>query len=130
MADFVVNRNTWRCGISGKNSRGLGTTYLLNLQGFMCCLGQTCKQVGVPDKKLLEKSYPDYVKIQSDEKPIRYFTKKDKNGSIINTKLSQKAIRINDDSELTPEVRERKLKSLFSKFKHKLEFVGEYNNDN
>jgi hypothetical protein len=124
MAEFVIDRSVWRAGGGSDNKVGIGLTYLMNNKGFMCCLGQTCKQLGYSNEQLISVSTPENL-----EKHIPYFTVKDKSGVFVDSKLSSRAVEINDDTKLTREQRERKLKSLFSKFKHKITFVGEYKHD-
>ncbi len=54
----------WRCGgySIGINSKlGVGDTSLLNEQGYMCCLGQWCKQLGVPEDKLKARQSPQNI---------------------------------------------------------------------
>ncbi|MCU4154295.1 hypothetical protein, partial [Lactobacillus acidophilus] len=46
--EFIIDRNTWRCGgvSSDSNNRlGLGQTYLENKEGSQCCIGQICHQL-------------------------------------------------------------------------------------
>lgn len=120
MKEFVIDRAKWRCG--GTNGHGKGEVNLLNKEGYMCCLGMTCKQSGISNKELLGTQDPSDI----SNKYIKYFTMLS-NGISFNTKLSNKAIEINDDDLLTDEEREQKLKSLFSKWKIKLVFKGKYN---
>ena len=54
--EFIIDRSKWRCGGQGKNSRGKGSVKLLNNEGFMCCLGQTCSQTGIENEDLLNKA--------------------------------------------------------------------------
>lgn len=54
---FVIDRSKWRCGGNDDPLKphqiniaiGSGGVSLLNDDGFMCCLGQVCKQSAVPD---------------------------------------------------------------------------------
>ena len=46
---FTIDVNTWRFGgmRDCKNKHGEGHTYLLNNEGYMCCLGQISLQLGL-----------------------------------------------------------------------------------
>lgn len=124
MAKFRIRRKKWRCGLTespGVNSHGSGQTALLNGQGYMCCLGQCASQLGVRRDKLLDASTPEDIDF-SDKRRIPVLTKF--NG--LDSQLSDHAVEINDDDKTTLEQKEKLLKRLFSKFKHQLEFVGQY----
>lgn len=126
---FVVKREKWRCGGNGsdENKVGKGSTYLRNEQGFMCCLGHCALQLGVKSKEMIGVDMPDGVGLKGDNpvKVIPVLTKKSKTSSFpTDTTLSTKAATINDDEKLTTKQRERKLKGLFSKYKHQIVFTG------
>ncbi len=123
---FTINRAKWRCGgiettwNPNKNLVGKGDTALLNPEGFMCCLGQIACQLGVKKKDILEEAEPCDI-----NKELPVLTKRlDNFGEYDNSQLSSQAMRINDDPNLSLAERERKLKSLFSKFHHTLVFKG------
>ena len=71
---FIIDRSKWRCGGNlsdgGTNLRGEGITYLLNNQGFMCCLGQVAKQCGVDEYDLLETEYPYGLDVSTAGKKV------------------------------------------------------------
>lgn len=49
---LIIDRSKWRTGGDlahvNDNQTGKGYTALYNKQGFMCCLGFRCNQMGVP----------------------------------------------------------------------------------
>lgn len=122
---FKIYRKKWRCGDTGKfgyESHGVGSTALLNDEGYMCCLGQCANQLGVRKQKLLDRSTPediDFVLYKKRNIPVLTILGHD-------SKFSMHAIEINDESNTTLEQKEKLLKRLFSKFKHQVEFVGQY----
>jgi len=91
-----------------ENERGRGNTELKNHQGYMCCLGQFTSQLkkGV---KILGFNDP------GNTGQLIPFLSKRKHGSIVNTKLSDRAIDINDDRFTTVEQKVEKLTKLFAK---------------
>lgn len=106
---LILDEATWRCGKNSQNSnnrRGTGDTRLENEEGFMCCLGQFSNQL----KKGLNircKMFP----AGTNEK-IPLLTKRGYN-SYVDTKLSNKAVVINDDESTSIYEKVRKLRSLF-----------------
>lgn len=120
---YVIDRSKWRCGSDGLFRSGKGLTKLLNAEGYMCCLGMTCQQAGVLKTDLMNKNNPGEI----NSVVPRFSTKgKIDNTVITDTKLADAAININDDSSITREERERRLKTLFGKWKLKLVFKGKY----
>jgi hypothetical protein len=111
-----VNRATWRCGSYNDYKHGIGPTYLLNEQGFMCCLGHCSLQLGATEKDILDKAGPSSVRINLG--PLH---KDDGYTSV----LAEKAMEINDD-EYTREERELKLTKLFAEYDLELVFEGDY----
>lgn len=125
--DFIVKRSRWVCGRGYTASKGvpgygagIGDACLLNDDGFMCCLGHCALQLGAKKKDILDVGMPDFVKF-----PLKVLTKK-RNTVLFCTKLSNEAQKINDNSTITNEEREERLKKLFKKHKHTITFVGRY----
>lgn len=53
LTHFVLDYKKWRAGRNGGNRVGKGDdTYLLNQEGYMCCLGQFCEQAGFEKESL------------------------------------------------------------------------------
>lgn len=122
---FVVDRSKWRCGGSRVTTKvGEGATRLLNLEGFMCCLGQCAIQLGKTPYDILNKAMPHQIG------KITVLSKRHQNEDFpIDTQLSKRAAEINDDVTITLSEREKKLTRLFKRNHHDLVFVGEVNND-
>lgn len=107
---LYLDIKTWRSGGSGKNRVGCGTTTLLNKEGYMCCLGQFCKQVGLKDDDILMRSSPDEL-----EHKVNTLNRKGDN-----SQFSLDAMEINDDEGTTPSQKVKKLQSLCKKYNRKL----------
>lgn len=118
---FVINRKKWRAGDYGKHAIGKGETELLNVDGYMCCLGQMEKQLGAK-KDLLLNLFEPYEITSNEESMCNILSEVPGQ----NSKLSSKAMTINDNERITNEEREARLIKLFAKHGVKLEFVGEY----
>lgn len=85
----------------------------------MCCLGQTCRQEGISDYELLDRNNPSSI-----DKAIGPFSTYCGNfGDYEPTRLTIEAIRINDNTKILNEERERRLIELFSRYDLELEFV-------
>lgn len=134
MKTLTIDRAKWRCGGDAlwptreepKFKRGLGVTELLNEEGFMCCLGFACNQLGKVQKKhLMGITQPEDV---SDviEKAIPLLTSKWKESVWSDTDLSTAAIEINDDKFMAPEQREKALSELFKSYDIEIVFKGDY----
>ncbi len=48
-----VDRRKWKNGY-----RGMGSSLLLNAEGFMCCLGFAAKRLGYSDEEILDQGAP------------------------------------------------------------------------
>lgn len=117
MKQLILDYSTWRCGGDndmGEKSLGTGYTALLNKEGFMCCLGQFSKQLNpeITDKELLNNGEPSEV---SEEIPFLNFPVEDEPDEerYLNSELSDKAIKINDDAKTTIDEKITELKKLF-----------------
>lgn len=116
LKQFKIDRTKWRNGSYGDNMVGKGITLLLNEEGYMCCLGQCLRQMGVDG--LLGHGTPAFTsKINS------YFVNYG-----ANSKLSESAVEINDNEETTSLEKELELIALFSSYGLELSFYGEYSN--
>lgn len=128
---FIIDRSKWRCGgDSEPNQRGLGKTQLLNAQGFQCCLGQICEQLGISPNQILDIAEPLDLDFSADAsleakiEPLAFYLG-DGSGAE-NTFLAIHAININDDPNIVPAEREKMLALAFAEQGHEIEFVGEY----
>lgn len=117
---FTIDRSKWRCG-GDIEPRGLGTTMMLNQEGFMCCLGQIGRQLGCPDEEMLHCGEP----WECGE----YFVLEDEWGcpeDLWHGKFLYEAIKINDSEELTDIQRERSLERLAEQYGLRIDFIGDY----
>lgn len=120
--NITIDRSIWRCGGNGKFRHGAGITSLLNSEGFMCCIGQACTQLGVEKELLFDKAVPAELSKHIDfltSVTVIYGRKYD-------SQLTKSAMSINDDEELTPQEREKELVALFDRYGHTLAFTGEF----
>lgn len=101
---FTLDYKIWICG-RGKKTRprvfdnkghGCGLTSLLNLQGYMCCLGQFEQQLGVSKENLASKEFPSVINIKSNRKYFDPFVEE-----ISDSVLSSKCMNINDSQDTT-----------------------------
>lgn len=117
--EFIIDRSTWRCGdesMVDNNRLGIGSTKLLNSNGYMCCLGQIALQLGATKEKIFG---------AGDPSDIIYF----ENAILLdsdfnNSSLSSDAMDINDNTETSVVEKEQKLKELFEGYKHNIEFIN------
>lgn len=123
---IIIDRATWRCGGEGIEgyANGQGKTYLLNQEGFMCCLGQYSKLNGIPNESLLGEGLPtsSWI-IQGDRKGLENLVTDDGMCS----QFTDEAVEANDDKYITNEEREARLTKLA--LEHNDEtwtFIGEY----
>jgi hypothetical protein len=127
---LVIDRSIWRCGQRSPFHHGKGFTVLLNDEGYMCCLGQACIQLGMqtetikyhgtPEEVLREETYLTYKVNSYDE---------DENEDIVeyfDTKFSDEAIAINDSKTLSRTGRELSLYLLGKRYGILVQFIGEY----
>lgn len=117
---YIIDRSKWRCGGDGFSAKGKGVTKLLNSDGYMCCLGQTSRQEGISDSDLLNRNNPSCV--GKDVGPFATYCSKFNDYE--STLLARDAIRINDNTEILNEERERRLIELFSRHDLELEFIN------
>lgn len=120
--DVVIDRSKWRTGSFGQHQTGVGSTQLLNNEGYMCCLGFICGVLGHDIKAsyepfCLSAEIPDLATEEGDwEDEIKY----------CNTELADKAMVINDDPKTSPEEKELKVLELFEDSAYNLSFVGDF----
>ena len=109
--ELILDYSTWRCGDFGENQLGKGDTYLLNDEGFMCCLGQFTPQINnfIIKDEMLGVSDPSDL----GEKVLSL--NKKENRRFRTTRLSDEAININDDTCSTPEEKIKALQRVFKK---------------
>jgi hypothetical protein len=116
-----INRAKWRTGAGGDNETGEGDTHLLNDLGYQCCLGFIARQKTKKSKKnFLNISCPEGLTCS-----VKYLSEKNELNDVRDTALSIQAMDINDDSNTTPEEKEKLIKQLFRN-KYKLVFFGKF----
>ena len=108
-------------GNYGDNSKGKGYTNLLNKEGYMCCLGMVCSQLGIPNDKLLGRENPVDIHVF-----IPHLTKYSLNNRLLESDLTQEAIFINDNKYTTSKEKEESLITLFKRNGLTIEFTGNY----
>jgi len=118
---LVLDYSKWRCGMSGHNKLGVGYTSLKNLDGYMCCLGQWCQQLGVDEKELGRNGEPWLLKTKAD---ISLFTESDNGGGLQNNKLALNAMFINDELATSPAEKINKLTTLLASHNIELEVIN------
>ena len=115
---LVLDYRKWVCGgdsgikrLKEKRAKptqrtvlGKGLSALLNEDGYMCCLGQFCKQAGVDRKLMYKAAFPSEVEVIIEE-----LSGTDKG---YDSDFSKNAAEINDDGEITVIQKVRKLKDL------------------
>lgn len=129
---FVVDRSKWRNGGTGEDfniSNKYGDTALLNQEGYRCCLGFVCNQLGVEDGMLEDIGQPDDIDLNDINNIDLSTLVRIYDGAYELSELSERAITINDNGTLSVENRELKLIELFKEFGHELVFEGEYEKD-
>lgn len=122
MKTLILDESKWRCGdyhASPENRRGEGLTLLLNQNGEMCCLGQFSLQL-LP--KLSEAEIRNVGTPRHTERRIPLLTRSNKEGGLVNTKLAQQAMIINDDPDTTVTKKVSLLRKLFNKKGYKIRF--------
>ena len=110
---WIIKRSKWLRGVDSVDSR------LLRDDGLMCCIGQICRQMGVPDEKLLDKSFARHV-FTTGQSPLTNPVSERTNVDHDWVKLAYK---INDDVSIIDSFREQQLEALAAKNGHSFEFV-------
>lgn len=135
--EFVIDRTKWRCGgnngFTTVNERGLGDTFLLNDEGYMCCLGHVALQCGLLREEISGHSdYGDFISDSAEKDSLSKLTTcllahgEDQDTKSLLDELQVTAIAINDDPKLSEEEREAELIEHFAKHGHTMRFEGEY----
>lgn len=124
MEKLIIDRSKWRTGGNGKYATGMGSTFLVNDQGYMCCLGFMCVEMGV------EKNSCSRIGLPEDLEPIDCIKIPLLVHSVAksNTEFACKAIEINDDNDISSHEREEQLTEHFSNHGIQVEFINEYVN--
>lgn len=121
--EFTIYRDSWRRGGDfGELLEKFGDTSLLNGRGMMCCLGQCALELGAKPSSIAAVGEPGDV--DSDAREILTgVLLYDDDGRVRETKLTGRAMEINDDASIEDGPREAKLSALFAKYGFQLSFV-------
>jgi hypothetical protein len=116
---LIIDRSKWRTGAYGEIYKtGKGVTSLLNRNGYMCCLGFRCHQMGIPKKDLLNCTTPSGLSNDWDIPDLL-----DKH---FNSDFTTIAMDINDSLNLNIKEREKRIKKHFTTIGITVEFKGKY----
>lgn len=115
---LILDYSKWRCGEDGPNKVGEGPVRLLNPEGFSCCLGQWCHQLGATKEETINKWEPDEIMTLV---PLFAHYEDDVKRS---NRLSDECIHVNDDPDTTPEEKIEKLKKRLAKEGIELEVIN------
>jgi len=130
MKSFTVTRNKWARGdYRDKDGNGLDTA-LVTEEGDMCCLGSGMIQMDkIPKKDLLEFGTPaNYFDSHPKSKKGDSCVLVNKTGNkhdgyeYDNNALTDNAMEINDDVDITEKMREKKLTTLFKRNNIEIKF--------
>lgn len=134
MTDFILDIKKWRCGADSRDYKtriGSGSTSLKNEQGFSCCIGQFCKQIGIAEDKLLDIATPECLKDYYSEMEYPnlfdsiFVYKESEKTKFCDSKLSRELILINDNRETTVVVKVKELRATLEKYGHTLTIQNE-----
>lgn len=136
----IVDRSKWRCGGNGPSylEHGNGPTSLLNPQGYMCCLGFACEQLGVERHALMGTASPGHLVEYAQNDP-KWQPEVDKVKPYMlegvdepgNSDIVVKCININDTKLVeSKEQREQLLIEATKDAPFTFQFVGEYESHN
>lgn len=118
---FKLDYEKWICGTPENNEdkecyHGKGSTRLLNSEGFMCCLGQFCQQLGAKDDDLLYAYEPIDINLNKHFKYV--------NEHGFDRNWASNAIDINDNEESMIYEKIAFIKRLLEKHNHELELLN------
>jgi hypothetical protein len=119
MKQLVIDRSKWRNG-GNEYDKHYGDTQLLNEQGFMCCLGFYCLQIGGKTPyEIIGIPQPEDVDLHDG---LGYLT----NDLGRNTCFTDDAIKINDNECIDNDMREHQIKEHFKMIDVEVTFMGDY----
>lgn len=125
MKQLIIDRSKWRTGGIAYDETH-GNTQLLNEQGYMCCLGFYCLQLGeVSKNEILGIGLPeDLNNVNVYDDAMLHLVNED---DLRNTHFTHRAIDINDSEELTNEERENNIQEHFKQIDVEVMFTNDYN---
>ncbi len=98
-------------------------TRLLGRDGLRCCLGFVGQAYGYADEELLLRVIPTAARAPYTTRWPSWMLAKDAMGMQAISQATSRAMDINDDNEITEEVREVRLAELFAQHGTTLQFV-------
>jgi hypothetical protein len=118
MKTLTIDESKWRCGSDGKVgcALGKGRTLLLNVDGYMCCLGQILLQLGATKDQIKWLTNPCDINMVIPPLTVEI------NSEIVDTELAKNAMGINDDKFTTVTEKKKKLTKLFRSKGYRLIF--------
>lgn len=127
MKKLVLDVSTWRCGLKSKKPNticGSGSTLLLNDEGYKCCLGQFATQINpdITDEEIRGISQPSELSFSIEGLNIMFDGGEEP--SYDDTDLSNLAIGINDDEDLTIDEKIEQLQNLFCAYGFEIEVIN------
>ena len=126
MEKLIIDRSIWRTGDTGKYATGLGETRMQNDEGFHCCLGIYCKQLGIGSLLGKETPLEALNKTKEEDKSPILLAKNVITERYDHTMFSKRAMNINDSYYLKREQREIAITKHFKTVGIEVEFQGEY----
>lgn len=121
MTTYYLDVTKWRCGAHGKHALGIGNTFMINNEGFSCCLGQFALQKDAKIKKQFTQTPLGVGEVYDSS----FVYKNAMSGEFENTNLSKECIFINDDLDTTPKQKIKKLRDLLETHGHILIVINE-----
>ena len=124
---LVLDIKKWVCGAESSNKKnkvGKGISKLQNSHGYMCCLGQFCKQAN-PDIDISNYYSPSDIPIvitglnrpRKKDDPINYLPNR-------YTKLSDKSMKINDNTHTLVTTKIKQLQQVLKSASYKLKIIN------
>lgn len=141
MEKLIIDRSIWRTGDDSDNATGEGNTALLNHQGYMCCLGMMCEQIGLPRQALLNVPQPHDMDMDIDESYLNNYpalstlvllvkiTNREglpEDSYFEGTSFAINAMKINDNETISSEQREEAITMHFATKGITVEFINDY----
>lgn len=126
MKTLKLYLNKWRCGSTSTDYKcrmGEGSTDLLNLEGFQCCIGQFSSQFGIPDSELVGEPNPAMLAKSGKKLPEEYVKLFLTNDLSDNSALTRGLISINDDTSTIAEDKIKGIERILKVFEIDLEVV-------
>lgn len=130
MTTYTLDTSKWRCGGSVP-SLGKGDTFLLNHEGYMCCLGQFSLPYVSDEESLRILADPKDAANDLDcgyhEAFVTEGWRKGATCSWVNTELAAELMAVNDCPVTTPAEKVEQIRVLLAQEGHELVVVDEQN---